>query len=486
MLFDLVIENAACVNADSRFRAHLGIHDGKIAAISTTSLKGRKTVDATPYLVLPGGVEVHCHLEQRSSQGVMTADDFHTGSVSAACGGNTTIVPFICQHKGEQLAEVYERAVESAARKCVVDYAFHLIITDPGVKNFESDLEKIVEDGTKSFKVFLTYDLMRVSDEEFLALLDYARDRGLVVMVHAESGAILKHLTHKLLERGNIEPRYHSTSRPPVVESEAVNRALSFGEVIGAPIYIVHVSSGAALDEIRNFRARGIEVIGETCPQYLLLTEQDLERPGVCAFKFMCSPPPRDASSHEAIWRGIQSGFDVFSSDHAPYRLNDPKGKLIAGEDAPFSKIPNGVPGIETRLPLLFSEGVMAGRIDIHRFVALTSTNAAKIFGMFPRKGTIAVGADADLVLWDPQENWIIRNDDLHHAVDYTPYEGREINGRIVAVYSRGECVASDGDCHSEPGRGEYIPREPYSAAAPNLSGNALDPFMGRPMIPQF
>ena len=288
-------------------------------------------------------------------------------------------------------------------------------------------------------------------------MLSVAHEERAVVLVHAENHEIIGWLAERLEREGRTRPRQHATSRPLPVEREATHRAITLGEVADVPIVIVHVSGAAPADEIRRARARGANVHAETCPQYLFLTEDDLDLPDMAGAKAMCSPPPRDSASQAAIWQGIEDGlFDLFNSDHAPYRF-DGDGKLRAGANPPFRKVANGIPGLETRLALLFSEGVGTGRIDLQRFVALTATNNARLYGLHPRKGTIAVGADADLAIWDPDRKVTLRNADLHHNVDYTPYEGRVVTGWPEIVISRGEVIVSHGQLRAEPGRGRFL-----------------------------
>ena len=277
-------------------------------------------------------------------------------------------------------------------------------------------------------------------------------------MIHAENSDCIAWLTERLERAGQTEPRFHSASRPPIVEREAAHRAISLAELIDVPILIVHVSSSDAIEQIREAQARSLRIYAETCPQYLFLTAADLDRPGFEGAKSICSPPPRDKATQQLVWNALCDGaLQILSSDHAPYRYEDPRGKMLHGAKASFQYVPNGIPGIETRLPLLFSEGVMKGRLQITRFVAVTATNPARMYGLYPRKGTIAVGSDADLVIWDPERRWRIQNENLHHAVDYTPYEGMEMLGFPNTVISRGEIVVKDGEPIALAGRGKFL-----------------------------
>ncbi len=420
-------------------------------------------------MALPGGIDAHCHLDQPkapglASAGAVMADGFRSGTTSAAFGGTTTIMSFAVQHRGCSLRDAVEDYHRRAEGHAVIDYAFHLVVADPTPTVLGQELPALIRRGHASLKVYMTYDAMRLTDREILDVLTVAHAERAVVLVHAENHEIIAWLADRLERDGRTLPRQHATSRPLVVEREATHRAITLGEVADVPIVIVHVSGGASADEIRRARARGANVHAETCPQYLFLTEDDLDLPDMQGAKAMCSPPPRDTESQRAIWQGIEDGlFDIFNSDHAPYRF-DAEGKLHAGANPPFRKVANGIPGLETRLPLLFSEGVMTGRIDLPRFVAITATNNAKLDGLHPRKGTIAVGADADLAIWNPDRKVTLRNADLHHNVDYTPYEGRVVTGWPEIVISRGEVIVRDGQLHAVPGRGRFLEQKPSSA----------------------
>jgi dihydropyrimidinase len=330
-------------------------------------------------------------------------------------------------------------------------------------------LPALIAAGYTSVKVYMTYDAMRLSDGQILDVMEVARERGALVMVHAENYECIAWLADRLEAAGKIEPKYHAESRPMMVEREATHRAITLSEVAMAPLLIVHVSGREAVAEIRRARARGLDVHAETCPQYLFLSEEDLALPDFLGAKCMCSPPPRDKANQAVIWQGLEDGlFAILSSDHAPYRF-DEQGKLMYGRGAPFRKVANGIPGLETRSPLLFSEGVMAGRIDLARFVALNSANAAKLYGLYPQKGSIAIGSDADIAIWDPERKTVVRNAMLHHNVDYTPYEGRELTGWPVTVISRGDIVCHEGKLLAEAGRGRFLRRGP--AGTPRRTG---------------
>jgi dihydropyrimidinase len=368
------------------------------------------------------------------------------------------IVPFAVQLKGQGVRTAVEDYHNRARGKAVIDYAFHLIVSDPSEHVLQQELPELIRSGYTSFKIYMTYDDLKLNDWQILDVLALARRERALVMVHAENAEVIAWLTDKLEKAGRTTPQYHAVSRPPAVEREATHRAISLSEIVGVPILLVHVAGRDAVEQIQWAQARGLPILAETCPQYLFLTREDLARPGFEGAKFLCSPPPRDKDSQEAIWRGLSSGvFQVFSSDHAPTRYNDSKGKMIHGASAPFRYVPNGVPGIETRLPLLFSAGVVGGRLDICKFVALTSTNPARIYGLYPRKGTLAIGSDADVVIWDPQRVAPITNERLHHSVDFTPYEGMQVTGWPTTTISRGEFVWHDGEALGSPGRGEFL-----------------------------
>jgi dihydropyrimidinase len=306
----------------------------------------------------------------------------------------------------------------------------------------------------------MTYEGLALSDRELLETMSVARETGAVLMVHAENFDAIRFLTDRLERAGNTAPRFHATSRPIPVEREATHRAISLSELVDVPIMIVHVSNREAMEEIRRAQQRGLKVMGETCPQYLVLTAKDLDRLNMEGSKYVCSPPPRDLASQQACWEGLQQKvFSVFSSDHCPFRYDDPHGKLAPKGRTSFRWVPNGIPGVATRLPILFSEGVVKGRIDLNSFVALTATNHAKIYGLYPRKGTIAVGSDADIVLWDPKRKVTIRHDLIHDGSDYTPYEGLDVTGWPVLTMVRGRVVVDDGVLVGAKGYGTYLPR---------------------------
>ena len=464
---DLIIRNGTVVTATDRMQCDVGIADGKIVALNSRLERAAQEIDAAGLYVLPGGVEGHCHIEQRGTHGVMTADDFYTGTVSAVFGGTTTVLPFAAQGQGQSLRQVVDDYAACARPKAVIDYGFHLIIADPTPQVLEQELPSLIQDGYTSFKIYMTYEGLRLDDLQVLEVFAAARALGAFVMVHAENHDMIRWLRKRLIDRGHVKPRYHAISHPRVGEGEAANRAIVLSRLIDIPILIVHVSCEQAMIEIRKAQTAGLKVFAETCPQYLCLTAKDLDREAFEGAKFCCSPPLRDVASQEAIWRGIRNGtFQVFSSDHAPYRF-DETGKFHAGPNPNFTQVANGLPGIELRAPLLFSEGVGKGRIDLHQFVALTSTNPAKLYGLYPRKGSLAIGGDADIALWDPNKEVTVTHSMLHDACGYTPYEGMRVKGWPVTVLSRGRIAVQDGQLKIAKGSGRFLKRELSSAARP-------------------
>ncbi len=468
--FDLLIKGGTVATAADTFVSDVAVRDGRIVALGHDLGSAEREIDAFNMLVLPGGIDAHCHIEQESSTKLMTADDFYSGSVSAAFGGNTTFVPFAAQHRGQSLRTVVQTAHERAGPKSVIDYAFHLIVSDPTESVLGQELPALIQDGYTSFKVYLTYEMLKISDRQMLDVLSLARNHGAMTMVHAENDDVISWISERLLTRGYTEPKFHAVSHAAIAESEASRRAIDLARLVDAPLLIVHVSAPEAAQAILNARNNGLPIYGETCPQYLFLTAEDLDRNGMEGAKFCCSPPPRDRTAQEAIWRGLTNGtFQVFSSDHAPYRF-DESGKLNAGPTPTFKKIANGVPGLEVRMPLLFSEGVRKGRLTLNEFVALTSTNAAKIYGLAPQKGSIAVGADADIAIWDPEWERTISQSMLHDNMDYTPYEGRQVTGWPRMTISRGRVVVEDNTLQVDRGSGAFINRVPGGDGSASLS----------------
>lgn len=468
MAFDTIIRGGTVATAADTFACDIGIRDGRIAALGTQLGEAREIVDARGKLVLPGGIDSHVHIAQPSGPGIVMADDFASATRSAAFGGNTMVLPFAMQQKGESLREVVTAYHKKADGHCYIDVSFHLIIADASDAVLGQELPALVHDGYTSFKVFMTYEGLALSDLEMLNVMSVARETGALVMVHAENYDAIRFLTDRLERAGKTAPRYHAASRPVPVEREATHRAISLAELIDVPVMIVHVSNGAAMEEIRRAQSRGLKVYGETCPQYLVLTEKDLEGLNMEGAKYVCSPPPRDAASQRACWQGLEQGvFSVFSSDHCPFRYDDPQGKLAPKGRTSFRWVPNGIPGVETRLPILFSEGVAKGRITLNRFVALSATNHARMYGLYPRKGTIAVGSDADIAIWDPTRKGTITQALMHGGSDYTPYEGIAVTGWPVSTMVRGRFVVRDGALVGREDGGAYVPRALSEMARP-------------------
>ena len=454
---DLVIRNALAATAGDVQRCDIGVRGGRIVALGEKLGRAAREIDAAGRVVTPGGVDGHCHLDQPMPAPMKMADGFESGTRSAACGGTTTVIPFAAQEKGGSLVKAVDDYHRRANGKAHVDYAFHLIVTDPTERVLREELPQLIEDGYTSFKIYMTYDDLKLGDGEILDVLALARTHGAMAMIHAENADCIEWLTKRLEAAGHTAPRFHADSRPMAVEREATHRAIALSEVVDVPIVIVHVSGREAVEQIRWARAQGLRIHAETCPHYLVLTAEALGLEGYEGAKCVCSPPPRDEANQRVIWDGLADGlFTIVSSDHAPFSYEDPHGKKLEGREVPFRYIPNGIPGLETRLPLLYSEGVMKERITLSRFVELTATNAAKLYGLYPRKGTIAVGADADLVIWDEREV-TIANARLHHDTDYTPYEGMTVHAWPALTLSRGEAVWRDGEFLGRLGRGEFL-----------------------------
>ncbi|WP_332748712.1 dihydropyrimidinase [Hydrogenophaga sp.] len=456
--FDLVIRQARVATASDCFEADIGIRDGRIEALGAALAKGRQEIDAAGRVVTPGGVDAHCHLDQPMAPPLRMADDFESGTRSAACGGTTTVIPFAAQEKGQSLRAAVDDYHRRAEGKAHIDYAFHMIVSDPTPTVLNDELPSLIRAGYTSFKVYMTYDDLKLDDGQILDVLSVAREEGAMAMIHAENADCIEWLSKRLEAAGRIAPRFHAHSRPMLVEREATHRAIALSELVDVPILIVHVSGREAVEQIRWARAHGLQVHAETCPQYLFLTAEDLGiDDSYKGARCVCSPPPRDKDNQEVIWNGLNDGlFTIFSSDHAPFRFDDPEGKKPGGQEVPFRHIPNGIPGLETRLPLLYSEGVLGGRITLSKFVELTSTNPAKAYGLHPRKGTIAPGSDADLVMWD-EGDFELTNARLHHAVDYTPYEGMKLRAWPALTLAGGEVVWDGSSFHPRAGRGRFL-----------------------------
>lgn len=486
--YDLVVRGGTLCTAAEAFEADIGIRGDTIAALGRNLPRGREEISAKGLLVTPGGLDPHCHLEEMGEDGSVHEESFDSGSTAALAGGTTSFICFLPQWKGRSLA-ASAPGYEARAQQSRADYSFHQIITDPTPEVMEQEVPRLVARGVRSLKVFLTYDPLRLTDGQFLEVLATSRRLGAMVTVHCENFEAIGWRIAALLKAGRTDPLQHAWSRPPVVEREATHRAIALAELVDQPIQVFHVSCEEAAAEIAAGRSRGLRVWGETCPQYLTLSTDDLDRPDFAGAKAVCSPALRSPAERERVWKRIQDGtLDIVSSDHCGFSFTSAKqgrdsgggysqGTAVTRPDGrpAFNAIPNGVPGIETRLPVLFSEGVSKGRIDLPTFVRLSSANAARLFGLSGRKGSLAPGADADIVLWDPDAERVIRNADLHHAIDYTPWEGFAVKGWPTVTLSRGEIAARDGDVLAQPGRGRFLARPPYPAAIP--TGRVPDGF---------
>ncbi len=463
--FDLVVRGGTVVTGADTMRADVGIRAGRIAAIAD-SLDGAEVLDAGGLLVLPGGVDTHCHIEQLQAGGGADEETWETGSRSCLVGGTTSVVTFSTQFKGGDilgpLAEYRRRA-----EKSMVDYSFHQIIADASDDVIWKQIPEVVASGVRSLKVFLTYEPLHLDDRAFLRVLAAARRAGALVTVHCENYHAINWRTEALLAAGHTAPKFHAWSRPAVVEREATQRAVALAELVDQPIQVFHVSCAEVAAVIGDAQRRGLKVWGETCPQYFALTAQHMDRPGFEGAKFMCSPAPRGERDHAEMWDVVRTGvLDVISSDHSGWSFGGSRGKRVNGDNANFRDIPNGVPGLAARLPIIFSEGVAKGRIDLNTFVRLVASNPARLFGL-RGKGSIAVGYDADLVLWDASRKTTLSNATMQHIIDYTPYEGLEVTGWPVATVLRGRVAMRDGRVQAEPGNGQFLRRAPYDLIKP-------------------
>jgi dihydropyrimidinase len=460
--FDIIIRGGTTVSSRGIHRADIGIVGEKIAAIETTLHGNANTeIDATARLVLPGGVDTHCHIEQVSGAGLMNADTFETATRSAAFGGTTTVVSFAAQHPGHRMRQVVADYAALADKGAMIDHAFHMIVADTSGANLAQDIPELIAEGHRSIKIFTTYDKVRQDDKSILDILDVARRDGALVCFHAENDGLIRHMTEKLLAEGKTAARFHAQSHPREAEIEAIDRMCRFAEFTGARIMIFHVSTREGAEIVRQARTRGVDVQAETCPHYLFMTADVLERDNPA--RFMCSPPQRTVDDQQALWEAIADGtIQLVTSDHAPYRM-DASGKFVHGADAPFNRIANGMPGLETRLPLMFNAMVSEGRLGLQAFVALTSTAPARAFGL-PHKGQIAEGFDADIAIWDPDLAFTYAADDLKDNVGYNPYAGTRIKGRPVLTMSRGRTLVKDMELTASAGGGRWLPMQDVGA----------------------
>lgn len=438
--------------------ADLAIAGGRIQAVGEGVPPGEREIDADGRYVLPGGVDPHCHLAQVSGAGVPTSDDFLSGTRSAAFGGTTTVMAFAAQHRGSTISDTVTDAMERASAEAAVDYGLHLIATEQHDRT-AADLAEVVRIGITSMKVFMTYDRLKLAGTDLIDLLDTARRLGMTVMVHAEHDGLISWKRRRLLEEGRRDAMAHAESHSRIAERAGVAEIVALAEALEMDVYLVHLSTGSAIRQAVAARTRGVRVTVETCPHYLVLDESLLAGPISRTAAFMSSPPLRGAVDRDALWRAIGSGqVDTIGSDHAPYRLD--AGKLPRGARTGFHEVANGLPGAELRLPLLFSEGVAKGRITISDFVRLVSTNPARMFGLYPKKGTLAAGSDADIVVWDDTERRTVTIQNLHDRMDYTPYEGMTLTGWPSMVLLRGRVVVDGSHSALRAGSGEFIARK--------------------------
>ncbi len=456
-----LISGGTVVTAVDTFAADVLIADGEIAALFAPGQSlgpggsPDTTIDARGKYVMPGGIDVHTHLDMPFG-GTTSADDFETGTRAAAYGGTTSIIDFAIQSKGEALRAGLDRWHAKAEGKAAVDYSFHLIMTDVN-EQVAAEMATVVGEGVTSFKLFMAYPgALMTDDGQIFRAMQRGGELGAMICIHAESGLPIEIMVQQALAAGHTAPKYHALTRPELAEAEGTHRAICLAEMAQSPVYLVHLSAARALRHVAEARDRGLPTYAETCPQYLFLSQADLERPGFEGAKFVCTPPLRPAEMHEDLWRGLRThDLQVVSTDHCPFCM---KGQKELGKDS-FAKIPNGMPGIETRLYLLWDGGVRAGRISMNRFVEITSTAPAKIFGLYPNKGTIAVGSDADLVVWDPEKRHVLGQKTLHMRVDYSPYEGLEVVGAPSHVLSRGRLVVENFKYLGRPGDGRFVKR---------------------------
>lgn len=448
--FDKVIKNGTIVTASDTYKGDIGVKDGIITEIGQ-NLECDTVIDAAGKLIIPGGIDAHTHLDMPFG-GTFSSDDFESGSKAAAIGGTTSFIDYSIQPAGGTLADAVKIWKEKGAKSCV-DYGLHVAITKAD-ENALAEIPTMVKEGITSFKVFMVYDAMRVNDAAFMNILEKSKEHGALVGVHCENYHVINHRTKQLLEAGKTEPKYHAVSRPATCEGEAANRAITLAKLTNAPLYIVHNSCEESISRVKEAREAGLPIMGETCPQYVMLSEDNYDEPGFNGAKYVMSPPLRNKKNWDYIWQQLKDGvIQTVATDHCPFFM---KQKELGKDD--FTKIPNGGPGIETRMAIMLSEGPKHG-LSLNKVVEVTSTNVAKIFGMYPKKGTIAVGSDADLVLYDANKEVTITKDVLHENVDYTAFEGVKVSGYPVMTLSRGDVVAKDGEYIGESNRGQFIKR---------------------------
>jgi dihydropyrimidinase len=461
---DMVFVGGTVVTADASYRADVAVEDEKIAAVGVDlPTNGAEVVDVSGALLMPGFIDGHTHLDMPFG-GTVTSDDWDTGTAGAVAGGTTTIVDFSLQDIDGTLAEAVETWQGKADGKARIDYGFHVAITNL-TDAIKAEIPSLPSLGVSTIKIFMAYKgtPLFTADEDLFEALQIAREAGVLVLVHAENGDVIAKLQSEALERGDVSPKWHGLTRPELVEAEATNRAIRLAELADTPLLVVHVSCAAALEEIRRAHARGSTIYGETCPQYFVMSDADLARDGFEGAKYVCSPPLRDPSNRPALWRGLQAGdLQIFGSDHCSFNY---AGQKELGRDD-FTLIPNGLPGLEERSSVLWNEGVRGGHISEQLFVAVLATNQARVHGMVGRKGSIVAGADADLVVWDPDLTINVSQSNRHNRLDYTPYEGMTLVGGPAEVYVRGALAYRDGEVVAEAGSGRFVERA-FRRAAP-------------------
>ncbi len=464
MRFDTVIRNGTIVTATDTYAADVGILDGRITAIGKElpHQDASKIIDAHGRYVMPGGIDVHTHLDMPFG-GTTSADDFESGTRAAAFGGTTTLVDFAIQYKGQTLRHAFDTWMGKAEGKATIDYAFHCIITELGDAQVE-EMGALVREGVPTFKLFMAYPgVFMLDDATIFRAMSAAAEYGGMICMHAENGGAIDVIVKRALAEGKRAPKYHALTRPTTAEAEATSRSIALAEMAGAPVYIVHLSCNEALEKVREARDRGLPVYAETCPQYLFLSLENMDAPGFEAAKYVFTPPLREKWHQEKLWQGLaKDNLQVVSTDHCPFCYKEQKE---LGRDD-FTKIPNGGPGIEHRLSLIYTGGVHGNRFSPNRFVQLVSTAPAKLFGLYPRKGTVAVGSDADLVVFDPNEEQLISAKTHHMRVDYSMFEGIRVKGVPKVVLSRGRVLVEDGKFTGRPGAGEFVRRQSYSGAS--------------------
>ncbi len=455
---DIALRNARVLTSDSDVIADIGIRDGRISAVGQAHGKAGEEIDCAGMIVTPGGVDVHCHIEQMSGMGLMNADTFESATRSAALGGTTSVISFAPQMPGQRLTDAMAAYQEAAVRGAALDHAFHMIVSDFGAPDVADDLKRLIEAGHRSIKVFTTYNI-QLSDRDICEVISIAKEAGALVCIHAENDGLIGWTKDRLIAAGKDDPRFHAISHPRLAEIEAVNRMIRFAEFFATPLMLFHISTREAVASIRAAKARGVSVWAETCPHYLFMDENVLNRDGVDGAKWMCSPPQRTGADQDALWAGLADGtLSLVSSDHAPYRF-DETGKLAHGAGAGFAKMANGLPGLEPRMPLMFDAIVTRGLLEPSDFVRLTATEPARLYGL-ATKGDIAVDLDADLVIWDPERTVTYGADDLSDNVGYNPWEGHRVTGWPIRVLSRGDTIADHTGFCGSYGAGCWLDRK--------------------------